>query len=277
MTFNQASYKMNRDETFRLYNSYLDSIQNKNTKESELVKARVEILNLYYYELLILQSSITHWETLLSDPDLNFRRKLCLKLYNLKQVDVEAFLDLSDGAVSNLFNKSSMPVWPRPFQLSVLFNHPWQLINNLDPDPNSYRESPEYFHAGVSERIHLQSLSEERSKVKTVRGYVITDSQELFPGESGPVTGRWVTTYPEFDYFEFHLNYEPMVHKGLREAILHYFPAAKHLITTYRPFKPLNKRSVWAIIPKNEVLPSYLGMVHELKEYRENTEYHSLK
>ncbi|XEC95679.1 hypothetical protein AB6A23_03645 [Paenibacillus tarimensis] len=249
MTFNRRNYKLNRDDVIQLYSEYLKETQN-NAVDWNLVRAREEILKLDHNELLILQSSVEHWEKLMGDRDLNFRRELCAKLYNLERTNFMAELNLSEGAVSNLFNKFTMPVMPRPFQLSVLLNHPWQLINKTDPDPYSFAESPEYFNEGVSKRIHLEDLADEQPNVRSICEYVIVDAQNLFQEESAAVTGRWVTTYPEFDYFEFHLSYEPLIDKMLRASILYYFPLARYLITTYRPFKPSFKRSVWVIIPK---------------------------
>lgn len=277
MKLNPIMYKINRNEVHENYNIYLIETQKIEPVKSAVVKARNKILNLWHYELLILQSSKEHWEKLMKDPSLNFRRELCANLYRLERTNIMEELDLSSGAVSNLFNESTNPKWPRPFQLSVLFEHPWQLVNYEIPDPYSYSESPEYFEERVSKKIHLNDLANERSKVLSIRGYVIINAPELFQEESTALTGRWVTTYPEFDYFEFHLNYEPIIDKLLREALLKLFPMAKYLFTTYRPFKPLSKRALWVIIPKNESLPSYEGMLHELKEYRENTEYHRLK
>ncbi|SDO87544.1 hypothetical protein SAMN04487897_12533 [Paenibacillus sp. yr247] len=277
MTFDPVMYKTNRSAVYEHYNVYLSESQNFNSIQSVLVESRNKILSLWHYELLILQSSIEQWQTLMNDPSLNFRRGLCAKLLKLERAAIMDELDLSNGAVSNLFNESTKPNWPRPFQLSVLFEHPWQLVNYESPDPYSYLESPEYFEERVSKKMYLQDLVNERSKVTSIRGYVILDAPKLFLQESNAVTGRWVTTYPEFDYFEFHLNSEPLVNNVLRKGLQELFPLAKHVITTYRPFKPLTKRSLWVIVPKNENLPSYAGMLHELKEYREHTEYHRLR
>ncbi|NGM83951.1 hypothetical protein G5B47_16150 [Paenibacillus sp. 7124] len=279
MTFDPIMYKTNRSEVHQALNEYLNALKmdSENPRLGLLVKARLKVLGLCHYELLILQSSIEHWKILMSDPSLTFRRELCAKLYKLKNTDIMNELELSSGAVSNLLKKSTLPIWPRPFKLTVLFGHPWQLINYESPDPNSLPESPEYFEEGVSQHVHLKELAKKRSEVSSIRGYVIADALELFKQESTAVTGRWVTTYPEFDYFDFHLNHEPLIDNVLRGALKELFPLAKHVITTYRPFKPESKRALWVIVPKDETLPSYAGMLHELKEYRERTEYHRLK
>lgn len=277
MTFSPLMYKINRDEIIEHYKSYFTIRSSDNALDSELAEARNLILGLWHYELLILQSSKEQWEELMNDPSLKFRRELSTKSHKLQRYDIMQSLNLTSGAVSNLFNESTLPKWPRPFQLSVLLNHPWQLVNYDLPDPYSYSESPEYFDDKVSKKIQLKQLFDEISNVSSISGYVITDAFELFHQESGAVTGRWVTTYQEFDYFEFHLNYEPLVDKVLRESVLKLFPQAKYMITTFRPFKSLDKRSIWVIIPKNETLPSFEGMLHELKEYRDRTEFHTFK
>lgn len=277
MTFNRESYKMTRKDTLQVFKDYIEVITHKESIDWDVVKKKEALLALSHNELLIIQSSSKRWEQLLNNSDVNFRRAICAKLFNLERVDIMRELNLSDGAVSNLFNKATMPVWPRPFQLSVLLDHPWQLINKENPVPYSYSESPEYFNEGVSKHVHLKDLSNERFNVRSIYGYVILNPQELFQQESRPIAGRWVTTYPEFDYFEFHLNYEPLIDKVIRKGILELFPQAKHMITTFRPFKPTGKRSIWIIIPKKQDIGSYQGIIHELKEYRDDTEYHLLQ
>jgi hypothetical protein len=212
----------------------------------------------------------------MNDPLLSFRRRLCTRLFNLSGTKIGIELNRSSGAISNLFEDDTLPQWPRPFQLSVLFDHPWQLVNKTNPDEYSFFESPEFFEDGVANRIEIWSLMDDLSKVKSIRGYVITNPGEMFSDKSSPITGRWVSTYPEFDYFEFHLNSEPLIDNKFRKGILEIFPTAKYVLTTYRPFKPVHKRSLWVIIPKNKSLGSYQGMLHELKEHREKTEFHSL-
>ncbi|OMD92780.1 hypothetical protein [Paenibacillus odorifer] len=277
MTFNPVMFETTRSEVHQHFIEYERASQLYKQQDGVVVTAKNKILEHWYYELLILQSTKKYWEILMSDPSLNFRRQLCAKLYNLQRVNFEEELNLTSGAVSNLFNGSTMPKWPRPFQLSVFFNHPWQLINYGSPDPYSFQESPEYFEEKVSKKIPLSDLSNERTRVSSIRGYVIVDAQKLFPQESSVITGRWVTTYPEFDFFEFHLNSEPLVDNVLRADLLKFFPLAEDVITTYRPFKPSVKRALWVIIPKNKTLPSYAGMIHELKVFREYTEFHALK
>lgn len=270
------NYETTRNAALEVYNDYVATITNENSNDWEINKKKQAILALPHYKLLIIQSSIKRWEELLKISDLKFRREICSKLFNLKQVDIMKELKLSSGAVSNLFHKSTKPNGPGPYHLSVLFNHPWQLINLENPNPFSYSESSEYFYDGVSKEIYLSHLVTEREKVRSIRGYVILNPYELFQQETLPIPGRWVTTYPEFDYFEFHLNYEPLINKVLRKGLLQLFPQAIHIITTYRPFKPKGKRSLWIIIPKNEATSSYKGILHELKKYRDDTEYHLL-
>lgn len=275
MTFNPESYKLNRKAVIPVVENYFNKLADTNLSNAKLLEIQETVLELNYHELLIIQSSIECWEKLMYDPDVNFRRMLCLKLFNLKQVNIMQELGISDGAASNLFNKATMPDMPRPFQLSILFNHPYQLINLKNPVKDSFRESPEYFYHGVSKSIGIKELPAERTNVTSIRGYVITDPQVLFNKESDRISGRWVTTYHEFDYFEFHLNNEPLIDKELRKRICELFPQAKHLVTTFLPFKR-NFRSLWVIIPKGKSRNSYIGILHELKVYRDQTECHSL-
>jgi hypothetical protein len=277
MAFDPVLYKTNRSEVHDYYNKYMNTIQGVNPVNSEVVIARNKILDLCHYELLILQSCKEQWETLMNNICLNSRRELCAKLQNLERAHISKVTGLTSGAVSNLFNSSTLPKWPRPFHLGVLFNHPWQLVNYKVPDPMSYFESPEYLEAKVTKKVSIRDLMIERNTVSSISGYVVMDSTDLFKKESKPAVGRWVTTYPEFDYFEFHLDDEPLIDRALRETVLKLFPLASYIITTFRPFKPIHKRALWVIIPKNENLPSYNGMLHELKQYRELTEYHKLK
>lgn len=227
MSFNQESYELTRSDVLIKVNDYLEELRhnNENILSFEMSVKSEEILNLKYNELLILQSSIEQWERLMNDSELKFRRMLCAKLYNLTGSDISIEFGRTSGAISNLFNKDTLPKWPRPFQLTVLFNHPWQLINKINPDKYSYPESPEYFHNYVADRIELKDLGDERAKVKSIRGYVIINAGEIFPQESEAITGRWVITYKEFDYFEFHLNHEPLIDKKSSQRDSTGFPA----------------------------------------------------
>src|SRR5690606_7727406 len=115
---------------------------------------------------------------------------------------------------------------------------------------------PEYFNPGVSKRIDITEILSERNRIKSISGFVVLNPQLLFQQEDA-VTGRWVTTYPELDYFEFHLTYEPLMDRALKKAIVSLFPNAKYIVTTFRPFKPESYRSFRVVFPKNESLFTY--------------------
>ncbi|MGE7057262.1 hypothetical protein ACQKI4_32435, partial [Paenibacillus glucanolyticus] len=100
-----------------------------------------------------------------------------------------------------------------------------------------------------------------------------TDAQRLLE-QAGPLTtGRWVTTYPELDYFEFHLPNEPVLHKAKRKDILNAFPFATHLMTTYTRFR--SERSLWVMGPKPGKQQEYQQILMEL-EFRDQTIVHEI-
>ena len=277
MKFNPTSYKLTRADILSLFKKYEAMISlGDDVDKWAINQCKDEIRSLHYNELLILQSSIEIWNKLMSDSDLNFRRFILAKVNNLTPSNIKDELAITNGAVSNLFNKATVPKWPRPYQLSILMNHPWQLVNKVYPDPISYEEWPEYLQGGIPKQTSILELFDERSNVKSISGYIITDPALLFPDESGPITGRWVTTYLEYDYFEFHVTKEPIVDMPLQTEIQKLFPQAEYIYTTVLPYKP-KKRAIWIIIPKNKKVGSYYGMLHEFRRYRKGTEFHSLK
>ncbi|MEC0269698.1 hypothetical protein [Paenibacillus anseongense] len=281
MTENNKYRESYRNTPLSIMEEYLNAIRNatpkdyQQTNQKALIKAKKALKRLDYRDMLILQSSEKNWLTLMNDPDMYLRRIFCKNLYNLSESDLMDVLNIQSGTANNLFNLTSMPVMPRPFQLAILFNHPWQVVNKKNPDEFSYSAPTEYFFEGVAKRDHIKDLNNERFIVKSIDGYVITDPQEIFPLESSPITGRWVTTYREVDYFEFHLRHEPVMDKATQKKILNAFPFANDVIVTYTPFRP-EIRSLWVMIPKNERMDEYLGILHELAEYRDKTVHHKL-
>lgn len=247
--------------------------------QAKLKSTKRKLCRLDYVDVLALQNSFELWHALMNDPDLYFRRTLCRKLFNLSEPDVAEALGYSAtraGAAHNLFNSSGMPHWPRPFKLSILLNHPWQLVNKNDPEEFSYSSPAEYFDPGVAKKIHIKDLSKERAQVKSIAGFVILNPQEVFSLETPPVTGRWVTTYPEMDYFEFHLHHEPVMDKALQKRILNVFPFANDVITTYVPFRS-NMRSLWIMMPKAGREQDYKGLITEFKGFRDATVHYQLR
>ncbi|MGO4548093.1 hypothetical protein AB4Z29_25230 [Paenibacillus sp. 2TAB23] len=275
MEFNQNNYKTNRTAVHDVYKKYLKLMQSPHSNRHILAEAREDILSLPYYELLIMQSSLVRWETLMNDPNLYFRRALCAATYNIKQNDIAIELGISEAAVSRFFNEDKMPKYPKPFLISVLLDQPWQLINMKTPDFDSFKSSPEYFYPGLLKQVDIKEINKEREKTRSISGFKILNPQVLFHQETDAIAGRWVTTYPELDYLEFHLAYDPLVDHVLRDAVASRFPQAKYILKTFRPFKPNYNRVFRLIFPKNESLFSYPGMIHELK-YRDKTELHVL-
>ncbi|TJY42670.1 hypothetical protein E5161_07415 [Cohnella pontilimi] len=276
MTIDQKHYQLFRIEPLRIVNDYLNAAQRANVREAELSVKREAVKKLSYRDLLIVQSSSELWHQLMGSLDVQMRRWVCKNLYKLSEPKLMKELKFSKAAAHNLFDDTDWPERPRPFQLGVLFNHPWQLVNEKNPDAFSYSESAEYFITGAAKRTNIQELAAQRAQVISIAGFVITDPQELFPQESSPVTGRWVTTYPEMDYFEFHLSREPLLDKNTQKKILNVFPVANDVITTYTPFRP-NKRSLWVMMPKAGRMNEYHGILNELIEYRDATVHHRLK
>lgn len=271
MGFNRNNYNTNRTAVHNVYEKYLNLIQSPHSNSHKLVEAKEDILSLPYYELLIMQSSIKRWETLMSDPSLYFRRSLCAATYNIKQNDIAIELGISEGAVSRLFNEDKMPKWPKPFLIGVLLDHPWQLNNMIEPDTDSFRISPEYFYPGLLKQVDIKEINKEREKTRSISGFKVLNPHVLFQRETGAIAVRWVTTYPELDYLEFHLTYDPLLDHVLRDTISNFFPQAKYILKTFRPLKPNYDRAFRLIFPKNESLFSYPGMIHELK-FRDHTE-----
>ncbi|MEI2400107.1 hypothetical protein [Paenibacillus phytohabitans] len=266
------------DEYFAVMHK-LENASNLKQLQAKLKSIKRKLCRLDYMDVLALQNSIELWHLLMNDPDLYFRRTLCRKLFNLSEPDVAEALGYSAiraGAAHNLFNSSGMPHWPRPFKLSILLNHPWQLVNKIAPEEFSYSSPSEYFDPEVTKKIYIKDLFREKTQVRSIAGFVILNPQELLPLELPPLTGRWVTTYPEMDYFEFHLNHEPILDKAFKKRILSVFPFAKDAITTYVPFRS-KMRSLWIMMPKVGREQDYNGLITEFKGFRDATVHCQLR
>ena len=82
-------------------------------------------------------------------------------------------------------------------------------------------------------------------------------------------TGRWVTTYPEMEYFEFHLPTSPLfIKRDIRNA----FPFATHLVTTYTI--PIG-RSLWVMGPKPGRHQKYQQILMEIDSW-DLAEFHEI-
>lgn len=224
---------------------------------------------LKYKDMLILQSNRSLWEQLLTDPDPIFRRQLCTQAYKITQKQISHNVSGSTKTGFSLINYTLRPDHLITFILAIMFNVPWQIIVEKEPVEHSFNEYTEYYLDGSAKRISIEALYEEKDRIRrNITGYVITDAQRLLE-QAGPLTtGRWVTTYPEMDYFEFHLSSEPVLHKAKIKEILNAFPFATHLVTTYTPFR--SERSLWVMGPKPGKHQEYQQILMEL-EYRELT------
>ena len=220
--------------------------------------------------MLIIHSNRNLWEQLLSDPDPIFRRQLCVQLYKITQEQIAHNVSGSTKTGFSLINHTMRPDNLITFILAIMFNVPWQIIVEKEPVEYSFKEYTEYYLDGSAKRISIEALYKEKDRVvRNITGYVITDAQRLFE-QAGPLTtGRWVTTYPELDYFEFHLPNEPVLHKAKRKEILNAFPFATHLVTTYTPFR--SERSLWVMGPKPGKQQEYQQFLMEL-EFRVETD-----
>ncbi|MGF9913348.1 hypothetical protein ABEX47_19705 [Paenibacillus ehimensis] len=222
-----------------------------------------------YKDILIIQSNRSLWEQLLRDPDPIFRRQLSTQLYKITQEQIARSISCSTKTSFSLINHTIRPDNLITFILAIMFNVPWQVIVEKDPVEYSFKEFTEYYLDGSAKRVSVEVLYEEKDRIgRNIAGYLITDAQRLL-GQAGPLTtGRWVTTYPELEFFEFHLPNEPVLHKAKRKDILNAFPFATHLVTTYTPFR--SDRSLWVMGPKPRKQQEYQQFLMEL-EFRDET------
>lgn len=281
MQFNEVEYREARKTPLYKVEEYLAVIEVRQTMSTQnyklinkLKRSIKEEFN--YRDLLIIQSSPIFWERLMQDPDFHFRRFICKKMNNLTEAHLMEALNYSSGAANQLFHKTGIPDLTRAYSLGVVFGHPWQIVNKKDPDEFSYTAFSEYFFDGVAKRIRIKEVGMERSKVTSISGYVITDPKELFPLEPAPVTGRWVTTYREMDYFEFHLLYEPLIDREARKRILNVFPEAHDIMTTHIPFRP-GHRALWVMFQKDGKTNEYAAILKELTDYRKGSVHYYSK
>lgn len=264
MSNNSNDYSIYRAEPLRKAQKYISN--NDSQKKGELKRY---LKSLKYKDMLIIQSNRNLWEQLLSDPDPIFRRQLCVQLYKITQEQIAHNVSGSTKTGFSLINHTMRPDNLITFILAIMFNVPWQIIVEKEPVEYSFKEYTEYYLDGSAKRISIEALYKEKDRVvRNITGYVITDAQRLLE-QAGPLTtGRWVTTYPEMDYFEFHLSSEPVLHKAKIKEILNAFPFATHLVTTYTPFR--SERSLWVMGPKPGKHQEYQQILMEL-EYRELT------
>ncbi|MFE9278712.1 hypothetical protein ACQKLN_24935 [Paenibacillus glucanolyticus] len=267
----------NDNNSYQIYRAFsLQEAHNYISIEDSREKGELKhyLKSIKYKDMLILQSNRSLWEQLLRDPDPIFRRQLSTQLYKITQEQIAHSVSCSTKTGFSLINYTMRPDNLIIFILAIMFNVPWQIIVEKEPVEFSFKEFTEYHLNGTAKRISVEALYEEKDRVgRNITGYLITDAQRLLE-QAGPLTtGRWVTTYPELDYFEFHLPNEPVLHKAKRKDILNAFPFATHLMTTYTRFR--SERSLWVMGPKPGKQQEYQQILMEL-EFRDQTIVHEI-
>lgn len=233
------------DQPVRKAQELLNTTDNKSRAE-----CRSYILDANYRLLFRIQIYKSLWEQLLLYPDIFFRRQLYAKSFGLSQQMIKEEIGVASGTAHNLLNATQEPPLSVVLSYAVMCNVPWQTIVEENPDEKYFSTPTEYWFNGASVEKRIDELNEERNQVQSIRGYWIIDPLLLFEGENNPITARWVRSYPEIEYLEFHLNHEPSLYPQKRTNIKKMFPFATHLVTTYTPLQPLHKRSFWIVGPK---------------------------
>ncbi|OMD31923.1 hypothetical protein BSK66_12530 [Paenibacillus odorifer] len=233
------------DQPVRKAQELLNTTDNKSKAE-----CRSYILDANYRLLFRIQNYKSLWEQLLLYPDVFFRRQLYANWFGLSQQMIRKGTGIASGTVHNLLKTSHQPPLSVIHTYAVMCNVPWQTLVEQKPDEKSFYLPSEYWFNGASVEKRIEELNAERDQVRGIRGYWINDPLPLFEGEKSPITVRWVNSYPEMEYFEFHLNHEPALYPQKRNLIQKMFPFATHLVTTYTPLRPY-KRSFWILGPKS--------------------------
>ncbi|MGG6311882.1 hypothetical protein [Paenibacillus macerans] len=228
-------------------------------------ECRSYILSANYRLLFRIQNNKTLWEQLLMYPDVFFRRQLYAKWFSLSQQMIQKGTGIASGSVHSLLNSSRQPPLSLIHTYAVMCNVPWQTIVEEKPNEESFSVPTEYWFNGASVDKGIEELNAERNQVRSIRGYWIRDPHPLFEGENSPITARWVNSYLEMEYFEFHLNHEPSLYPQKRNIIQNMFPFATHLVTTYTPLRP-HKRSFWILGPKPNKRTAYEELLKVIEE-----------
>lgn len=226
---------------------------------------RTYILNANYRLLFRVQIYQSLWEQLLLYPDVFFRRQLSANCFGLSQHMIREGTGFAAGTVHNLLNTSHQPPLNLIHTYAVMCNVPWQTLVEQKPEEKSFTSPTEYWFNGVSVEKRIDELNAERGQIRSIRGYWISDPLPLFEGEISPITARWVNSYSEMEYFEFHLNHEPALYPQKRKIIQKMFPFATHLVTTYTPLRP-HKRSFWILGPKPNKQTAFAELIKVIED-----------
>ncbi|KRE50637.1 hypothetical protein [Paenibacillus sp. Soil724D2] len=219
------------------------------TDKIKKAECRTYLLKANYRLLFRIQIYKSLWEQLLLYPDVFFRRLLYANSYDLSQQMISEGTGIASGTAHNLLNTSKQPPLSVLHTYAVMCNVPWQTLVEQIPHEKSFSVPTEYWFYGAADEKRIDELNEEKNRVLSIRGYVINDPLSLFEGENCPITARWVRSYPEMEYLEFHLSHEPALYPQKKNIIRNMFPFATHLVTTYTPLRP-NRRSFWILGPK---------------------------
>lgn len=269
MSNNSDLYSLFRAEPIQKAQKYIKS---NDSQIKGVLKRYLRSLN--YKDMLVIQSDRSLWEQLLMDPDPLFRRQLCTQAYKITQEQISHNVSGSTKTGFALINETLKPDNFNTFVLAIMCNVPWQIITEKEPVEYSFESYTEYFLDGSAKRISIEALYEEKDRVgRNILGYLITDAQRLLEQATPLTTGRWVTTYPEMEYFEFHLPNEPSLHKATKRDIRNAFPFATHLVTTYTPFR--SGRSLWVMGPKPGRHQKYQQILMEIDSW-DLAEFHEI-
>ncbi len=203
--------------------------------------------------------------------DITFKRNICAKAFNLGFKEVGEHLGMSAPAARDLLTEVLEPKEHlRIFKLAIMLNVPWQVILKERPIEESFKTYMEYYIDGAAKWIKVEDINSESKEVKSISGYVIQNPSNLFEDEPEKITGRWVKSYHDYEYFEFHLTRNPVFDEPLIKNILKFFPSTKAVITTFTPLRR-NIRSLWVVFDRTP--NGYKKLWAELK-HRDRTILH---
>jgi len=274
-----SAYHITQNEVKDIANKYLVYTHSDVINDFTLVDYQNKILDLNYFELIILQSDSMLWRKLCENANAEFRRRLICKFYNLTPTKLSQIMNKTRMTLSNVFTKGSNMKEPDRYELAILLNHPYQLIFFDRPNRESYFILEDKYVSADTHfipRISVQQISSHYVNTDYIKAVLIKDISSLLPSVTGDCLGRWVKTYPEFHYFELILPFEPIIDNVFKKKTKQLIPNAKYLLTTFLPMRETNYRSIWMIIPQNTSSVIYQNMLYELSECREKSEWHYL-
>ncbi|WP_373231958.1 hypothetical protein [Cohnella sp.] len=250
------------DQPIRKAQEFLNTTDNK-----KRAQCRTYLLDANYRLLFRIQIEKALWEQLVLYPDVFFRRQLCAKSFGLSQQMIRDETDFASGTIHNLLNKSEEPPHRLVYSFAVMCNVPSDMIVEQKHDEKYIYDLPtkNWFHRALVEK-RIDELNKENDQVRSIRGYRVSDPHSLFEGENSPIIARWVRSYPEMEYLEFHLNHEVALYPQKRSIIRKMFPFATHLVATYTPLQPKHKRSFWIVGPKSNKENAFFELLQVIEK-----------